>query len=200
MTGAVLAALMAAAAPAAPSPPSWEFGFTGALYLQSGEDDFLQPTLRADHGRLHLESRYNYEALRSASFFAGARFEIGQKVKLALTPLIGGLVGETDGIVPALQVDLTVWRLEAYSEAEYVFGLGADSSSYLYTWSELSLAPAEGLRAGVVTQVTRVQREANDFQAGLLVGFTYKRLDGTAYLFQPGGDDQSLVLSLGVSF
>ena len=200
MTGAALAALLAAAAPAASSPPSWEFGFTGALYLQSGEDDFLQPTLRADHGRLHLESRYNYEALRSASFFAGARFEIGQKVKLALTPLIGGLVGETDGIVPALQVDFTAWRLEAYSEAEYVFGLGAGSSSYLYTWSELSLAPADGLRAGVVTQVTRVQREANDFQAGLLVGFTYKKLDGTVYFFNPGSDDHFTVVSLGVSF
>ena len=114
---------------------SWELSFWGALYLQPGDDNFLQPTLRADHGRLHLETRYNYEARRSASFFGGTKLAFGEKVKVELTPLIGAMVGETHGIVPAVQVDLTVGPFNAYVETEYVLSLG-DASSYLYTWSE----------------------------------------------------------------
>jgi hypothetical protein len=178
----------------------WEFGLSGALYVLPDESDFVQPTFKADHGRLHLETRYNYEDRDSASFFVGANFEVGDKVKLALTPMVGGLVGNTDGIVPGLEADLTVWKLEAYGEAEYVFDLNDSSSKYFYMWSELSLWPTEWLRAGVVTQRTRVYRTERDVQRGVLLGVTVKKVDATVYFFNPGADDHFTVVSLGVSF
>ena len=192
------------AAPASTSPataaPSWSFGVSGALYLLPDEEDFLQPTFKADRGRLHLETRYNYEDRESVSFFAGANFEIGDKVKLVLTPMVGGLAGQTDGIIPALEADITVGPFEAYGEAEYVFDLGDSASSYFYMWSELSLWPTEWLRAGVVTQRTRVYQTERDIQRGLLVGVSLKRVEGAVYLFNPGSDDHFTVVSLGVSF
>ena len=194
----------AAVPPAAPAPEteasSWEFGLSGALYVLPDEEDFVQPTFRADHGLFHFETRYNYEDRDSVSFFAGANLELGDEVKLVLTPMIGGLAGQTDGIIPALEADLTVGPFEAYGEAEYVFDLGDSDSKYFYMWSELSLWPTEWLRAGVVTQRTRVYQTDRDIQRGLLVGFTFKKLDGTVYFFNPGADDYYTVVSLGVSF
>ena len=196
-------------APASPPPAApeaeaektgWEFGLSGALYVLPDEEDFVQPTFKADHGLFHFETRYNYEDRASASFFVGANFEFGEKVKLALTPMIGGLVGHTDGIVPGLEADLTFWRLEAYAEAEYVFDLNDSESKYFYMWSELSVWPTEWLRAGMVTQRTRVYQTERDIQRGLLVGFTLKKVDGTVYFFNPGADDHFTVVSLGVSF
>ena len=186
--------------PEAAGEPSWEFGLSGALYVLPDEEDFVQPTFKADRGILHLETRYNYEDRESASFFAGANFEFGDKVKLALTPMIGGLVGETDGIIPALEADLTIGPFEAYGEAEYVFDLGDSESSYFYMWSELSVWPTEWLRAGVVTQRTRVYRTDRDIQRGLLVGVSFKWVEGAVYFFNPGSDDHFTVVSLGVSF
>ena len=194
----------AAVPPAAPAPEteasSWEFGLSGALYVLPDEEDFVQPTFRADHGLFHFETRYNYEDRDSVSFFAGANLELGDEVKLVLTPMIGGLAGQTDGIIPALEADLTVGPFEAYGEAEYVFDLGDGDSKYFYMWSELSLWPTEWLRAGVVTQRTRVYQTDRDIQRGLLVGFTFKKLDGTVYFFNPGADDHYTVVSLGLSF
>jgi hypothetical protein len=212
--GAALAALgFAAAASAqepapanAPSAPGeaeaagWELGLSGAWYALPDEEDFVQPTLRADRGAFHFETRYNYEDRDSTSFFVGANFELGDEVKLALTPMVGGLAGRTDGIVPGLELDLTAGPFEAYGEAEYVFDLGDTESSFFYMWSELSLWPTGWLRAGVVTQRTRVYRTERDIQRGLLVGFASKRLDGTVYFFNPGADDSFTVVSLGVSF
>jgi hypothetical protein len=205
------AALAAFGAPAAlcaqdatpPTPPAdsetaWEFGLSGALYVLPDEEDFVQPTFRADHGVLHLETRYNYEDRDSVSFFAGANFEFGDKVKL--TPMLGGLAGNTEGIIPALEADFSAGIFAAYAEAEYVFDLEDSSSKYFYMWSELSLWPTQWLRAGMVTQRTRVYKTERDIQRGLLVGFTYKKLDGTVYFFNPGSDDHFTVVSLGVSF
>ena len=173
---------------------------SGALYVLPDEGDYVQPTFKADHGLFHFETRYNYEDRDSTSFFVGANFEFGDKVKLVLTPMIGGLVGQTDGIMPALEADFTVGPFEAYGEAEYVFDLNDSSSKYLYMWSELSLWPTEWLRAGVVTQRTRAYQTDRDIQRGLLVGFTLKKIDGTVYFFNPGADDHFTVVSLGVSF
>jgi hypothetical protein len=67
-------------------------------------------------------------------------------------------------------------------------------------WSELSLWATDWLRAGIVTQRTRVYQTERDIQRGLLVGFSYKKLDGTVYFFNPGSDDHFTAVSLGVSF
>ena len=194
----------ATAPPAAPEPEAedtgWEFGLSGALYVLPDEEDFLQPTFKADRGLFHFETRYNYEDRDSTSFFVGANFEFGDKVKLALTPMIGGLVGQTDGIIPAFEADLTIGPFEAYGEAEYVFDLDDSSSKYFYMWSELSVWPTEWLRAGVVTQRTRVYQTERDIQRGLLVGISFKRVECAAYFFNPGSDDHFTVVSLGVSF
>jgi len=180
--------------------PSWEFDVAGALYLLPDEEDFLQPTVKADRGRLHLETRYNYEDRESVSFFAGANLEFGGKVKLALVPMLGGLVGQTDGIVPGLEADITVGPFEAYGEAEYVVDLGDSSSSYFYMWSELSWWPTDWLRAGLVTQRTRVYQTEREIQRGPLLGVEWKSVSGSVYWFNPGADDWLVVVSLGVSF
>ena len=178
----------------------WELGLSGALYALPDEDDFVQPTFKAGLRSFDFEARYNYEDRDSTSFFVGANVELGDKVKLALTPMIGGLVGQTDGIIPGLEADLTIGPFEAYGEAEYVFDLNDSSSKYFYMWSELSLWPTEWLRAGVVTQRTRVYQTDRDIQRGMLVGVAFERVDGTVYFFNPGADDHFTVVSLGVSF
>jgi hypothetical protein len=202
--------------PAMPAPapstesegPSWEFNLSGALYVLPDEEDFVQPTLRVDRGLFHFETRYNYEDRDSTSFFAGANFAFGEKVELTLTPMLGGLVGQTDGIVPALEASLTAGRFEAYAEAEYVFDLDDSDSKFFYMWSELSFWPTAWLRAGIVTQRTRVYQTERDIQRGLLIGLALGpaphmpalAVDASVYFFNLGSDDHYTVVSLGVSF
>jgi hypothetical protein len=193
-----------AAAPAPASEPApdspWSVGLSAGWYVLPDEPDFVQPTIRADWNWLHLEARYAYEDRDSVSFFAGANFEFGDDVKLAVTPMIGALVGGAEGIIPALELDFTVWRLEAYGEAEWVFDLGDDPEDYFYMWSELSLWATDWLRAGMVTQRTRVYQTERDIQRGPLVGVSFSRIETAFYWFNPGANDEFAVLSFGLSF
>jgi hypothetical protein len=79
-------------APAGPSttPKSasnepWEISLTVDGYLVP-DQSYVNPTAAADHGRLHLEARYNYENLRTGSLWIGYNFSTGRKLVLHLTP------------------------------------------------------------------------------------------------------------------
>jgi len=76
------------------------------------------------------------------------------------------------------------WRkLEFYSEGEFVWDAGDSSESYFYTWSELTLAPVDWLRLGLVTQRTRTYHSDRDIQRGFLTGASWRRWDFTTYVF-----------------
>ena len=180
-------------------PPAWSVGISAATYVLPDEENYVQPTVTADRDALHLEARYNYEDHHSISGFVGWTFEKGTKLQLELTPMIGGVVGDSDGVVPALELTLTFRRLELYSEGEYVIGVNG-TSSFLYNWSELSVHATDWLRAGMVTQRTRTFGTPRDIQRGILAGVTAGKIEGTFYLFNPGSDDHYVVATVGVSF
>ena len=178
----------------------WACGVSANQYLIPGDDDFASPVARADRGTLHLEARYNYEDLSSFSAFAGRTFTVGGGTQLALTPMVGGVVGRTSGFVPALEADFTAGVFEAYAESEYVIDPADGAANYFYMWSEASIRPREWARAGVVVQRNKVHGGDRDVQPGLLVGGSWRRIDGAAYFFDPGGNDAYTVLSLGLLF
>ncbi len=190
----------APAQPATPPAPAWTFRTAVAGYIFKEDDDYLQPTFAADRGALHLETRYNYEDLTSVSGFAGWNLAWGRALKLEVTPMFGAVVGETDGVIPALELTLSFSRIEFYVEGEYVVNLNRGRNNFLYSWSELSVWPTDWLRAGLVTQRTNTARLPREIQRGLLAGVAVGRFEGAAYFFNPGSDDRYYVVSVGVSF
>ena len=195
-----LALTIASPALAADPAHGWSRSVIGTFYLYPHDDNFLQPTVLADRGRLHLEARYNYEDRNSVSGFVGANFEMGDEVALTVTPMIGAVVGRTDGIVPAAELSLAWRRFEAYAEAEYVLGVGADASDYFYMWTEASLWARDWLRAGFVSQRTRVYHSEREVEPGILAGTRLGIVDATVSVFSPGSDESFTLLSIGVEF
>ena len=188
----------------AASTSPWSVSASAAAYLLPDDDNYLQPIVTADRNALHLESRYNYENLRSLSAFIGWNLEAGSTVTLEVTPMFGAVVGDTTGVIPAIEATLRFSRFEAYSEGEYVIDVDDRRDRFLYNWFEASVWATDWLRAGIVTQRTRTfqlpGRSQRDIQRGLLGGVGLGRFEGTVYFFNPGSDDSYVVASIGVSF
>jgi hypothetical protein len=186
---------------AATEPEGWEFSGSAFGYLFfEGSGDFIQPTVVAQHGRLHLEALYNYEERDTASFFGGYLFSFGDQVKLDLTPIFGAVVGEIDGLAPGLELDLTWKSLNYYSESEYVFDLADHESNFFYAWSELSWNQPEWFRAGLALQRTRVYETDREVEAGPVVGFYFWKMEIAAYLFSPFDEDRFAVIAASIDF
>jgi hypothetical protein len=104
------------------------------------------------------------------------------------------------GIAPGYKGSLSWWKLSLYSEGEYVFDTGNSSHSFLYNWSELTLAPVEWFRFGLVTQRTRVYETDREIQRGVLAGFTYKKASLTAYVLNPDESQPTVAVAVGLNF
>ena len=179
---------------------AWSFSASAYTYFVPDDRDYVQPTLTADHDWLHLEARYNYEALDSSSIWIGYNFSVGDKLALEFTPMLAGVFGATAGIAPGYKGTLNWWKLELYTEGEYLFDTDNSSDSFYYTWSEFTLAPVDWFRFGLAVQRTKLYQTDYDIQRGFLVGFTLKRVELTTYVFNPDASRPLVVLGLGFSF
>ena len=188
-------------APALDGPPekAWSFSASAYTYIVPDSREYVQPTFTADRNMLHLEARYNYEALETGSAWIGANFSFGDKLSLELTPMLGAVFGDTYGIAPGYKYSLSWWKLELYTEGEYLYDLDHSSDSFFYTWSELSISPVDWFRVGMVAQRTKLYETDFDIQRGFLVGFSIKRLDFTTYIFNPD-DEPTVVVGLAMNF
>lgn len=189
---------------AAPTPPeadekAWSFSASAYTYVVPDDRNYVQPGFTADRGSLHLEGRFNYEAHDTGSAWVGYNFSGGETVEWEFTPMIGGVFGDTAGIAPGYKGSLGWLKLEVYSEGEYVFDARSNSDSFFYNWSEVTLAPREWFRFGLVTQRTRVYSTDREIQRGVLVGFSFKSVSLTGHVFNPDDSKPIFVLALGLT-
>ena len=178
---------------------TWSLRGAVAVYVLPDEGNYVQPTIAADRGALHLEGRYNYEDRHSVSVFGGWNVDIGKAVTLQLTPMFGFVAGDTEGLIPALEASFSWRRLALYSEGEYVIDLGRSTDSFLYNWSEASVSVG-WFRAGFATQRTRAYNTPREIQRGPLVGVNVSNIEATLYAFNPGSDEHVVVMAVSVEF
>ncbi len=178
----------------------WEYSLTVDGYIIAGEDGYASPTFTADHKWLHLEARYNYENIRTASLWAGYNFSWGKTWQFAVTPMIGGVFGLTNGIAPGCEASVEWKKLTLSIDNEYVFDTTTKSGNFYYTWPQFTYQALDWLKIGLVAERTRAFQTKLDVQRGFFVGFTRKKLEFTTYVFNPGFTDTSVVLEVGASF
>lgn len=181
------------------SDEEWAFSASVYTYFVPDDSNYAQPSFTADREWLHLEARYNYEALETGSAWLGYNFAGGENLSWEFTPMIGGVFGDTTGIAPGYKGLLGWRRFELYSEGEVLIDTGESSDSFFYNWSELTFAPTEWFRFGLVTQRTRVYDTDRDIQRGVLAGFSFRNLSLTGYVLNPDEDPIS-VLAVSLTF
>jgi hypothetical protein len=189
-----------AASSAAAAGPIWSFSGSAYTYVLPDDANYVQPTLSADRGWLHLEGRFNYEDLGTGSAWIGYNFSVGETVTLDFTPMVGAVFGNTTGIAPGYKGSLG-WRMLALSsETEYVIDASDSADSFLYTWSEFEVAPVNWCRLGLVVQRPKVYQTEFDIQRGFFVGVSHKGLDVTAYVFNPDAGRPTVVVGVSLGF
>jgi hypothetical protein len=178
---------------------SWEV--TAALNLYVLPDNtYLNPVASADRNRLHLEARYNYEDLNTGSVFAGYNFSTGDSVELNVTPIIGGVFGNSKGVAPGFLFELNYQKISISSEGEYFFSSDDKESNFFYSWSEVLYSPADWIWLGFAGQRTRVYQTDLEIQRGFVVGFGRENLEISGYIMNLGWDDVFGLVSVGYHF
>ncbi|HEV8549686.1 MAG TPA: hypothetical protein VGQ57_11675 [Polyangiaceae bacterium] len=199
--GVALAVLTGRArADSAPAEPNWHLAGALYAYFLPGGPDYVQPTLRADHHLLHLEARYSYEDLLTGSTWVGVNAAGGDTVSWQLTSMMGGVFGRTRGAAFGYEGALGWWNLELYSEGEYLLDFASPSDSFIFNWSEFTLAPVEGLRFGLMAERTRLFSSGRVLERGLLAGASWKWFDLTLHVLNPDDSRPIVIVAAGARF
>lgn len=178
----------------------WTFSFNVAGYIVPDERSYASPTITVDRKHLHLGARYNYEDQETGSLWMGYNFSAGENLLFDFTPMVGGIIGKTAGIAPGYLASLAWKHFEVSTEGEFLFNTKAESGSFFYSWMEATYSPRGWLRAGLVAQRTKAYQTSLDVQRGVLIGFSHKHAQFTAYIFNAGWTDPTIVMSMGVDF
>jgi hypothetical protein len=181
------------------SPPVMKSNFSGNFYLIPG-DFFILPVYKGDLDWFHLEMRYNYEERHAFSVWYGCNFSGGGKFRYIITPMVGGIIGNLNGVAPGLEITFGFYGFEFYSESEYVFNLDSKENNFYYNWTDFSYSPLDWMWFGVSIQRTRLYQTNLDIQRGLLIGGGYKWIGLNGYLYNLGWDDPYFILSLSLDF
>lgn len=191
-----------AAQEAQPNEPddAWSGELEGSVWILSDDPDFILVQAYADRGPLHLEARYNYEDLHTASLWVGWTWGASGKVSFSVTPAFGVVFGNTGGLAPGLEIDVVIGPIEWYGESEYVFDFDSAESDFFYMWSELSASPVNWLTVGLAVQRTRVVDTPRDVQRGVFVGASLGPVGLTGYLMNPADDERFGIVQLEYPF
>lgn len=192
---------MATAPSSTADAPGWTYSATGMYYSFRDQDDFFLAVATAERGSLHLETRYNYEAIDSGSLFVGWKFSGGEKLTWEVTPILGAVFGQKEGIAPGFEASIGYGIIDFYTEMEYVRDLEVKEESFYYSWNELGFTPWEWLRFGLVGQRTMIYQSDRDIQRGVFAQLIYRKMTLGAYVFNPDDNDSRfMVFSLGAEF
>jgi hypothetical protein len=183
-----------------PERLEWEYSLSTSTYLLPHGRDFANPNLTADHDWLHLEARYNYEAQKTGSLWFGYNFSFGEKLVVEATPMFGGVFGDITGIAPGYVLAVSYKGIELFTQGEYFIDAARRDGNFFYTWTEVSVAPVEWLRLGLVIDRTKAFGSDLDIRRGPLIGFTYRKVDFTTYWLSPGSTNSAIVFSVTVNF
>ena len=178
----------------------WDVSFSVATYVARNTRDYVNPNLTADHGWLHLEARYNYEAFKTGSLWMGYNFSAGEKLAFEITPMLGGVFGDITGIAPGYTISISYEPFEFFTQGEYFIDTETHAGNFFYNWSELSCSPANWFRFGLVLDRTKALGSNFDIRRGPLLGFKYKKFDLTTYWLNPGSSDATFVFAVTASF
>ena len=179
----------------------WEVGATAYGYAVPDHRDFVMVVAPVDVRWFHVEGRYNYEGLHTGSIFLGLNAGAGDKLRLDVTGMLGGVFGDLGGVAPAFRFTLSWWKIDLSSEDEYVIDVHDLGASFFYSWTELGLSPLRWLRLGAVGQRTRVIQTGLDIQRGVFVGVTlFQTVTLTCYELNLGWATPTYIAAIGASY
>lgn len=178
----------------------WSGGVETYYYFLQDEPNSVTLIGYADHIKWHFEGRYNYEDKNTASFFAGRKFNFGKKLQIEIVPMLGMIVGNTDGIAPGYELSVSWRKLDFYSETEYVFSFSGNADNFVYTWGELGLTLFDRLRTGFAYQHTRLYETDVEIQHGWFAEVYIRRCTVGVFYFNPLATDNVFILKFGIDF
>ena len=144
----------------------------------------------------YMEGRYNYEALKTISLYAGKTFEKKSKLSYSATPVIGAVIGRFNGGSAGANSELDYKRLFFSSQCQYTFSTQDRTEDFFYSWSDLSYQMVNNIYSGISIQQTNLYKVKYKLEKGFFLKGIINKWTFPLYVFNPASNERYYVLGL----
>ncbi|MBS1575292.1 MAG: hypothetical protein JST09_08315 [Bacteroidetes bacterium] len=149
---------------------------------------------------LYTSVRYNYEEAATFSAITGKSFNGGNTIKTVLTPAAGFAAGKYNGLILALNVDISYRNLQFSSQGQYSFGLGNVDINSFYSWTDLSCKLSSLFSAGVALQQRNYGHSPLTADPGVFAELNFGRWSLPFYYFEIAGGENMIVAGINMEW
>ncbi|HEV8282901.1 MAG TPA: hypothetical protein VGQ09_01255 [Chitinophagaceae bacterium] len=178
-----------------------KIGIENYTYYGDGANVSQMPIISYENkNHLYAQARYNYEDMQTVSLYLGRSFFKQGDFSYNLIPLAGAVTGRFNGGSLGLTTEFGYKNFFASSQSQYSFSYKNKYSNFFYTWAEAGFQPLKWLFGGISVQQTQVYNTTNQFESGLLIGFSFKKWSLPLYAFNPGSSKQYFILGINMEW
>lgn len=172
-------------------------GFEQYSYIRQGSGNIITPVFHYQaNTKWYTEAHYNYEDLQTFSLYAGKTFSADKKIAYAVTPMIGGMVGNMQGGLLALNTNISFKKFYFSSQSQYGISAISRNNNFFFSWSEAGYQPLPWIYAGLSLQHTQFYQCNAQMEPGLLLGFNVGQWSFPVYSFNTFDNDQYFVVGI----
>lgn len=131
----------------------------------------------------YIEARYNYEDQKTVSLYFGKAFTIDKIAEYEITPMIGVVVGKTNGISPGLNFQLEYKRFSTFTQCQYTFDFNRSANSFFWNWSGFDISISKYIGVGGSVQVFEPNKGNGVYRAGPMLSFRQNSFSIEAYVY-----------------
>lgn len=170
-------------------------------FLNTGEGYVWMPVVH-HQGRkgFYAEMRYNYEANRTASLYAGKSFGKEGTITWCFTPMAGIVFGNYTGFSAAVNTSLEYKKFFLSGQTQYTLNNRTRQDHFFFNWSELGYQPVKWFYAGISTQFTQLYKSTFAAEYGLMLGIVIKKITIPLYVFNQLGGKKNYIIGINAEW
>lgn len=149
---------------------------------------------------LYFEGRYNYDAAKSMSLYAGKTFENNAPVSYTISTLFGVVAGKFNGLSAGINADVAYSRFSFSLQSQYTASIKDRGYGFIYAWSDISCQATQWLSAGLSMQQTCFNKAAMQTEKGVFVKASIGKWNFPLYVFNPIDRERYVMLGMNVTW
>jgi hypothetical protein len=166
-------------------------------YTGSGLPVYVSPIVHYETSKnWYIETRYNYEDMRTFSLYGGKTFSWEKDAEYTFTPLIGFMAGNMQGLSAGLNMEISRHAFYFSAQSQYSTSVEDYSNHFFYSWSEAGVEASDWMYAGLSVQYTQSFSTRPLWEPGVLVAFTFKQWTFPLYAFNVIDKNRYFILGM----
>ena len=176
-------------------------GIENYNFLSSKEAYVWMPVIHhVSKKGVYTELRYNYEELKTASFYLGKTFTKDSKLSYTITPMMGIIAGKFNGGAPAINIDMEYKKTFFSMQTQYAISSDDKSNNFFFNWTEVAYQPVKWFYTGVSMQQTKIYKSAGESEYGILAAFVIKKITIPVYIFNPLNENRNFIVGINTEW